>query len=111
LTKERANRSEANLVDERAELGDGVLPVADNLEGGLLLPGELAHARLLQLQLLAQLQLNLPLRDDSVRFSNPNPRVIFVCLFLLFRIRIRIGNADPEISCFEVLDVLISKFM
>jgi hypothetical protein len=66
-----AYQSEANLVDERAELGDGVFPVADNLEGGLLLPGELAHARLLKLQLLAQLQLNLPLKRRQREIFKP----------------------------------------
>ncbi len=79
MFQREVNRSEANLVDERAELGDGVLPVADNLQGGLLLPGELAHARLLQLQLLAQLQLNLPFKRRRREIFKPKSSGYF-CL-------------------------------
>ena len=39
--------SGTNLVDKGAELGDGVLVVADDLEGGLLVPRHLPHLGLL----------------------------------------------------------------
>jgi hypothetical protein len=107
LTKERANQSEANLVNERAKLGDGVLPVADNLEGGLLLPGKLAHARLLQLQLLAQLQLNLPLKRRKREIFKPKTYGSFCLHFFSVSDpdphgnwkRIDFGRQDPHSQC------------